>query len=178
MANGRLRTMLAGLHLDLNLRRNRPSASPHHDAATAFSCPRTAGRWLTLLAECMSDLRGKGRRRRSSWKVGQRIEPCESRILLSGMAPFASSDMYSLSKDSYTVAASGVLANDLDMEGDPLTAALYSSATHGTVTLNSNGGFTYVPTLGYAGSDSFQYRAYDGSSYSSAATVSLTVTNS
>ena len=86
--------------------------------------------------------------------------------------------MYSLSKDSYTVAASGVLANDSDMESDPLTAAIYSSASHGTVTLNSNGGFTYVPTLGYAGSDSFQYRAYDGTSYSSATTVSLTVTNS
>lgn len=64
------------------------------------------------------------------------------------------------------------------MESNPLTAALYSSASHGTVTLNSDGGFTYVPTLGYVGSDSFQYRAHDGTSYSSAATVTLTVTNS
>lgn len=59
------------------------------------------------------------------------------------------------------------------MESNPLTAALYSSASHGTVTLNSDGGFTYVPTLGYVGSDSFQYRAHDGTSYSSAATVTL-----
>ena len=94
------------------------------------------------------------------------------------MAPFAVANSYSLSKDSYTVAASGVLANDYDMESDPITAALYSGATNGTVTLNSNGGFTYVPTLGYAGSDSFQYRAHDGTSYSSVATVTLTVTNS
>ena len=94
------------------------------------------------------------------------------------MAPFANANSYSLSRDSYTVAASGVLANDTDMEQDPLTASLYANATHGNVTLNSNGGFTYVPTLGYAGSDSFQYRAHDGTSYSSAATVTLTVTNS
>ncbi len=179
MANGRLRTMLAGLHLDLSPRRNRRSASPHHDAATATSRPRSAGRWLTLLADCLSDLRSNGRRRRSSWRVAPRTESCESKILLSGLSPFANMDMYySVSKDSYTVAASGVLANDMDMESDPLTASLYSNATHGTVTLNSNGGFTYVPTLGYAGADSFQYRAYDGTSYSSATTVSLTVTNS
>ena len=39
MANGRLRTMLAGLHLNLNPRRDRPSASPHHDAATVSLRP-------------------------------------------------------------------------------------------------------------------------------------------
>ena len=131
------------------------------------------------LRNMLADLRGNGRRRRSSWRVAQRIEPCESKILLSGMSPFSNFDTYSgVNKDSFTVAASGVLANDSDMESDPLTASLYSNALHGTVTLNSNGGFTYVPTLGYAGADSFQYRAFDGTSYSSAATVSLTVTNS
>ena len=94
------------------------------------------------------------------------------------MPPWANSDSYSVSRDSYTVAASGVLANDMDMESDPLTASLYSAATNGTVTLNSNGGFTYVPNTGYAGTDSFQYRAHDGTSYSSTATVTLIVTNS
>ena len=63
------------------------------------------------------------------------------------------------------------------MIGDPLTAVLYSGVSHGTLTLNSNGGFTYTPTAGYVGSDGFQYRAYDGTSYSAAKTVTLTVTN-
>ena len=58
------------------------------------------------------------------------------------MPPFAIANSYSLSKDSYTVAASGVLANDTDMESDPLTASLHSGPTNGAVTLNSNGGFT------------------------------------
>ena len=92
MANGRLRTMLAGLHLDLSQRRNRRSASPHHDAATATSRPRTAGKWLGFLADCLSDLRRNGRRRRSPWRVADRTESCESRILLSGMAPYANFD--------------------------------------------------------------------------------------
>ncbi len=39
MANGRLRTMLAGLHFDLKPRRNRPGVSPHYDAATASLHP-------------------------------------------------------------------------------------------------------------------------------------------
>ncbi|MEJ7590407.1 MAG: Ig-like domain-containing protein, partial [Planctomycetaceae bacterium] len=90
----------------------------------------------------------------------------------------ASMDMYGVSKDSLTVAASGVVANDSDMESDPLTAVLYSSPSHGTISLSSNGGFTYTPVLGYAGSDSFQYRAFDGTSYSSATSVMFTVTNS
>jgi|GEM_PF-5797916 len=90
----------------------------------------------------------------------------------------ANMDMYGVSKDSLTVAASGVLANDMDMESDTLTAALYSSPAHGSISLSANGGFTYTPMVGYAGSDSFTYRAYDGTSYSGATSVSLTVTNS
>jgi len=106
------------------------------------------------------------------------MEVCEARILLSGMSPMASVDMYGVSKDSLTVAASEVLADDMDMESDPLTAVLYSSPSHGAISLSSNGGFTYTPALGYAGSDSFQYRAFDGTSYSSATSVFFTVTNS
>ena len=118
MANGRLRTMLAGLHLDLNPRRNSPDAIPRCDAVTAPSRLGVTSSWLEFLAECMSDLRGEGRRRRSSWRVAPRTESCESKILLSGMSPFANLDTYGVSKDSYTVAASGVLANDMDMEWD------------------------------------------------------------
>lgn len=97
MANGRLRNVLAGLDLDVSWRRKWRGASPHHDAVTAHFGGH-AGRWLTFLAECMSELRGKGRRRRSSWRIAQNVDPCESRILLSGMAPFAVANSYSLSR--------------------------------------------------------------------------------
>ena len=41
--------------------------------------------------------------------------------------------------------------------------------------MNANGGFTYTPTNGYSGPDSFTYRANDGTVNSNIATVSITV---
>jgi len=69
-----------------------------------------------------------------------------------------------------------VLSNDTDAELDPLTAVLDSGPSHGTVTLSPNGGFTYTPTAGYTGPDSFTYRASDGVATSALATVTITVT--
>ena len=60
------------------------------------------------------------------------------------------------------MSAPGVLANDTDADSDPLTAIKASDPAHGALTLNSNGSFTYVPTTGYTGPDSFTYRAIDG----------------
>jgi VCBS repeat-containing protein len=52
---------------------------------------------------------------------------------------------------------------------------LVTGPSHGTLTLNSNGSFTYTPALNYNGSDSFTYRANDGSANSNNATVNITV---
>jgi VCBS repeat-containing protein len=91
-------------------------------------------------------------------------------------APVAADNSYNTSEDTaLTVAAAGVLGNDTDAEGDSLTASLVTGPAHGTLTLNTNGSFTYTPAANYHGSDSFTYRAYDGSAYSGVATVSLTV---
>ena len=75
-----------------------------------------------------------------------------------------------------TVAAPGVLDGDNDPEGDPLSAAVVTGPSHGTLTLNANGSFTYTPAAGYDGTDSFTYRANDGTLNSNAATVTITVT--
>ena len=74
-----------------------------------------------------------------------------------------------------SVAAKGVLANDTDADGNPLTAVLVSGPSHGTLVLNANGSFTYTPAFGYRGLDSFTYKASDGTAYSNVATVSLTI---
>lgn len=68
-----------------------------------------------------------------------------------------------------------VLANDTDVEGDSLTASLVTATTHGTILLNGSGIGTYTPTAGYTGTDSFTYRVSDGTAWSSAATVTITV---
>lgn len=70
-----------------------------------------------------------------------------------------------------------VLENDWDAEDDPITAVLYSQATHGYVTLNEDGSFTYQPEYGDQLTDSFQYQAFDGENYSDPATVTLNLSN-
>ena len=70
-----------------------------------------------------------------------------------------------------------VLANDSDPDGDPLTVASFTLPTNGTVTLNPTGTMTYSPNAGFIGSDSFTYRASDGSLQSAAATVIVSVTH-
>jgi VCBS repeat-containing protein len=70
-------------------------------------------------------------------------------------------------------AAAGVLANDLDADGNALTAVLVSTTTNGTLTLNASGAFIYASVT--AGVDHFTYRAYDGTTTSQVATVTITV---
>lgn len=97
-----------------------------------------------------------------------------------GATPTAVSDLYSLTGGQHftATAATGVLANDTDADGNTLTAILVSVPAHGMVSLQSSGAFSYVPNSGYSGSDSFQYAASDGTHISAAATVSLRVEGS
>jgi serine protease AprX len=91
-------------------------------------------------------------------------------------APVAAADSYSTAAGSaLAVAAPGVLANDQDAEGDPLTAQLATGPAHGTLTLASNGAFQFVPAAAYAGTDSFSYRASDGRLAGNLATVTIKV---
>jgi VCBS repeat-containing protein len=95
---------------------------------------------------------------------------------VTNQAPTAVADSYSTAEDTaLTVNASGVLANDSDPDGNPLSAVLGSGPSHGTLTLNPNGSFTYSPAANFNGSDSFTYRASDGTLTSNLATVAITV---
>jgi VCBS repeat-containing protein len=105
--------------------------------------------------------------------------PATVAITITGIndEPTAANDVYSITEDTIlTVAAPGVLTNDSDPDGNPLTAVLVSGPSHGALTLNGNGSFSYTPASNFAGSDSFSYRASDGSLASNPATVTITVT--
>ena len=92
-------------------------------------------------------------------------------------APLAANDSYTTPQDTVlTAAAPGVLANDSDVDGGPLTSMLVTGPSHGTLTQNSDGSFTYTPAANYSGSDSYTYKANDGTVDSNVATVSITVT--
>jgi uncharacterized repeat protein (TIGR01451 family) len=100
-------------------------------------------------------------------------------ILVNG-PPVANPDTaYSTDEDTQlNVAAPGVLANDTDPNGDPLTVFNPGSvsAVHGSLTLNASGSFSYLPQANWFGTDTFDYFAFDGSLQSvTSATVEITV---
>jgi VCBS repeat-containing protein len=93
------------------------------------------------------------------------------------VAPTAQGDSYA-TDEGQTVdvnASNGVLANDSDPDDNELSAVLVSGASSGTVTLNANGSFRYVPAAGFTGSATFTYAADDGTARSNTATVTITV---
>ena len=70
----------------------------------------------------------------------------------------------------------GVLANDTDPGGLPLTTVLVSGPSNAaTFTLNADGTFNYTSVPNYNGTDTFTYRADDGIGNSNTATVTITV---
>lgn len=93
-------------------------------------------------------------------------------------APVAAVDAATVAEDALlTVGTPGVLGNDTDANGDALIAVLVSTVTNGTLSLASNGGFTYQPGANFHGTDGFSYRAQDTGGKQSATTrVNLTVT--
>ena len=69
--------------------------------------------------------------------------------------PIAVDDNYTT---PYNTAKSGnVITNDSDPDGNNITVntTLISNPTHGTVVQNTDGTFTYTPTTGYTGTDSY-----------------------
>lgn len=94
-----------------------------------------------------------------------------------------------LANDSYTTApgqplyvapAQGVLANDTipnaGQTGIATHAYQVDAPAHGTLTLYEDGSFYYVPTAGFAGTDTFRYFVWDSHNDSTnIATVALTV---
>ncbi len=91
--------------------------------------------------------------------------------------PVANNDSYSVAEGgTLNQSAPGVLANDTDPESDPLTAHKVGDPSHGNVTLNTNGSFTYTHNGSETTADAFTYRVYDGTGYSNTVTVYITVT--
>lgn len=67
-----------------------------------------------------------------------------------------------------------VLANDTDVDGDPLTITSVSKPQFGTATTNGQN-VTYTPNAGFAGQDSFSYFVSDGHGNTTAGSVTVTV---
>ena len=69
----------------------------------------------------------------------------------------------------------GVLENDVDPEASLMGAFLVEEPSHGSLTLNSDGSFKYIPDFGFEGTDEFKYVATDFVSSSQPAVVRIEV---
>ncbi len=62
-----------------------------------------------------------------------------------------------------------------DAEMDKLTYTVLTAPTNGTLTVESDGSYSYLPNPEFTGSDSFVFRVSDGTSLSAGAAVMITV---
>ncbi len=93
-------------------------------------------------------------------------------------APVSSPNSYTIRADqTLVVSAPGVLINDTDVDGDVLSAILVRGPQSGTLILNADGSFTYVPVASYSGLVTFSYRATDGEEMSQHTLVAINVTS-
>ena len=91
--------------------------------------------------------------------------------------PLAYGDTYTTTQgSSLVVNPPGILQNDIDVDGDPLTPILITDVSHGTLALAPDGSFTYDPAAGFSGIDQFTYLVSDGDGNSAPVTVSINVT--
>lgn len=107
------------------------------------------------------------------------VESLETRQLLAAIPLALDDPLYTTPISTDLVISStsqGVINNDFEMDSASLVASVVASPAHGSlVSFGTNGTFTYRPTTGYSGPDSFTYQVSNGTSDSNVATVSLQV---
>lgn len=86
-------------------------------------------------------------------------------------APVAQNSSITIDQD--TTATIAMQATDAD--SDPLTYSVVTNPSHGTLSGQSSNTINYRPNSNYAGSDSFTFKANDGTVDSNVATISITV---
>ncbi len=91
--------------------------------------------------------------------------------------PIAGNDSYSIQEDgTLTVdVSSGLLATDMEIDGDVSTVILVNGPSNGTLHLSADGSFVYTPNANFSGTDTFSYKINDGSMDSNVASVTITV---
>ena len=104
--------------------------------------------------------------------------PATVTVNVNNNPPVANPDSYTTAFNTpLNVTGLGVLINDTDPENAPLSAILVTGPTKGSIALNAKGSFSYTPNAGFAGTDSFTYKANDGKADSGTATATIIVNN-
>jgi hypothetical protein len=80
-----------------------------------------------------------------------------------------------LDQELVVPAASGVLSGGSGPSGVQLSASIASPPAHGSLTLEGDGSFSYIPAPGFAGGDSFTFEVTDPSGDYASAKAALTI---
>ena len=95
---------------------------------------------------------------------------------LTSQAPFAVDDSFSVEQDGFLLIPSeDLLSNDFDLNLDPLEVSLLTSTPNGNLILQPDGTFVYLPEEGFAGTDSFTYRAVESNGNLASAVRTVTI---
>ncbi len=114
------------------------------------------------------------------WSAGVSFDLLDT-YLLFGDPALMIANTYAAMDDTYQTdedvtlngSAPGVLSND---HGNlPFNAVWVSDPSNGSLTLNADGSFQYIPDPDFYGVDSFTYKIWNGVAYSNTATVNITV---
>ncbi len=68
-----------------------------------------------------------------------------------------------------------VSVNDIGLDNTPLTFTIITDVTNGTLVINNDGTFTYIPNENYYGNDSFVYEVCDANSVCSQAIATIII---
>jgi hypothetical protein len=104
--------------------------------------------------------------------------PATGKITITGVndGPDAINDTASVNAgSSVKLAASTLLSNDKDVDGDTLTITSVGGATKGTVALGADGAVTFTAGAGQTGQGSFTYTISDGKGGTDTATVTVDI---
>ncbi|UWQ81545.1 tandem-95 repeat protein (plasmid) [Leisingera sp. S132] len=88
-------------------------------------------------------------------------------------APVAAPDSAATQED--TAVTVGVLTNDCDAEGNPLTLTAVADPANGTVSFTAGGSITFTPDQNFNGTEVITYTVSDGLGGSSTGTLTVTV---
>jgi len=88
--------------------------------------------------------------------------------------PVANDDSVTTQEDTPAIAIN-VLANDTDLDNDPLTVSAVTQGSSGSVTINTDSTLTYTPNANFFGTDSFIYTVRDSKGGIDTAKVNVTV---
>jgi hypothetical protein len=91
-------------------------------------------------------------------------------LLDMGNVLIAADDSFSINEDTVLNVdiENGLLVNDKAPDNNPLIVSVVSNPENGSLTLNSDGSFEYIPNAHFNGTDSFVYKITDVISYASA----------